>query len=154
MRLYLMQHGDAVSKDVDPDRPLSDKGRRDAERLGDFLSRTPFKTDRVLHSGKNRAQQTAEIISARASPDAKIEAADGMGPKDGVKSIAKKAGQWTEDILLVGHLPFMGRLVSHLIKNDADAEVVAFKPGSIVCCERDADDHWRIAWMLRPELLA
>ena len=39
MRVYLVQHGDAVPKEVDPDRPLSDTGRQDIERLAKFLNR-------------------------------------------------------------------------------------------------------------------
>ena len=29
MRLYLVQHGDAIPEQVDPERPLSAEGRRD-----------------------------------------------------------------------------------------------------------------------------
>ena len=39
MKLYLMQHGDALQKDVDPDRPLSPRGRRDIEKIAAFLHR-------------------------------------------------------------------------------------------------------------------
>ena len=34
MRLYLAQHGDAVEKDVNSERPLSAKGKKDVEELG------------------------------------------------------------------------------------------------------------------------
>ena len=37
MSVYLVQHGDSVSKDVDLARPLSEKGRRDVEKVADFL---------------------------------------------------------------------------------------------------------------------
>lgn len=50
MKLYLMQHGDALSRDIDPDRPLSDKGRRDVEQIGDFLSKTSFQPKCILHN--------------------------------------------------------------------------------------------------------
>ncbi len=33
MRLYLVQHGHALSKKVDPKRALSERGRKDVERV-------------------------------------------------------------------------------------------------------------------------
>jgi len=39
MRIYLTQHGPAVPKDVDPDRPLNEQGREDVRRLADFLEK-------------------------------------------------------------------------------------------------------------------
>jgi len=39
MRIYLTEHGLAVPKDVDPNRPLSKQGRVDVRRLADFLNK-------------------------------------------------------------------------------------------------------------------
>ena len=39
MRIYLTQHGLAVPKDIDPDRPLSEQGREDVRRLAEFLDK-------------------------------------------------------------------------------------------------------------------
>ena len=38
MRLYLVRHGDAVSSDLDPARPLSAAGRAEAARMARFLA--------------------------------------------------------------------------------------------------------------------
>ena len=46
----------------------------------------------------------------------------------------------------------MDRAVAYLVTGAETPGVVAFRPGSIVCLERD-DDSWRLAWMVRPELL-
>ena len=69
MRLYLVQHGEALSKDVDPERALSDAGRADAERLARFLAPRRLTLSRVLQSGKLRAQQTAEILAGAFASD-------------------------------------------------------------------------------------
>jgi len=37
VRLYLVQHGEAVPEEVDPTRPLSEAGKLDVERLAWFL---------------------------------------------------------------------------------------------------------------------
>ena len=63
MKLYLVQHGEACAKDVDPDRPLTDAGKADVERLAAFLGQVGIRVDRVIHSGKLRAVQTAERLA-------------------------------------------------------------------------------------------
>ena len=60
MKLYLVQHGEACAEDVDPERPLTAQGRADVERLAAFLQQAGIQVGRVIHSGKLRAEQTAE----------------------------------------------------------------------------------------------
>ncbi len=55
--------------------------------------------------------------------------------------------------MLVGHLPFMAKLAALLVAGDAEAALLDYRPGSVLCLERDDSGSWRIAWMLRPELL-
>jgi hypothetical protein len=70
MRLYLVQHGDALPEQVDPERPLSAKGRRDVEAVARVLASAGARAVRVAHSGKLRAQQTAEVLTAALAPAA------------------------------------------------------------------------------------
>ncbi|MHC4955527.1 MAG: phosphohistidine phosphatase SixA [Planctomycetota bacterium] len=140
MRLLLMQHGETLPRVMDPERPLSELGIIDAEEMAHFLPDLP---SRVLHSGKLRARQTADAFGEQP------EAIDGIGPNDSVEEFAAVANGWTEDTLVVGHLPFMERLVAHL----AGGATVKFEPGAVVCLEREGEGAWSIAWMVRPEQL-
>ncbi len=81
------------------------------------------------------------------------EAASGLAPNDSVEVAADLIAGWSEDTMVVGHLPFMGRLVSHLVAGSEEANVAAFQPGAVVCLERADGDGWALAWMVRPELL-
>ena len=152
MKHILMQHGDAVSADIDPQRPLSDSGRRDVLRLSDILARAQASPTRIMHSGKTRARQTAELIGAAASPSAVIEVAEGLGPNDSVEPWAIKVATWVEPAAIVGHMPFVGRLTALLVVGSANADLVEFVPGSVLCVEQDSDGRWKIAWMLRPDV--
>ena len=152
MRLYLVQHGEALPEDVDPSRPLSTNGRADAERVATLLAGQVLGITRVLHSGKTRAEQTAEILAREIARGAPLRAVDGMNPLDDPEPWVQQIGGWTEDVMLVGHLPFMSRLASRLLVGQADVGVVAFEPGTVLCVERDGG-QWAIAWMLRPLLL-
>jgi phosphohistidine phosphatase len=152
MRLYLVQHGDALPEDVDRARPLSVNGRADVERVAALLAGQAPGISRVLHSGKTRAQQTAEILARKIACGAQLQAVSGMNPLEDPEAWAQQIDALTEDVMLVGHLPFMSRLVSRLLVGKADIGVVAFEPGTVVCLERDKG-RWAIAWMLRPVLL-
>jgi phosphohistidine phosphatase len=153
MRLYLVQHGEAVPKEVSPDRPLSDRGGRDIEALAGFLADRDVRVSRVWHSGKTRARQTAELLAAAVAPGMKTEARAGLAPNDPTEVFAEKLATWREDAMVVGHLPFMARLVTRFVAKNHDGTAVAYRPGSLVCLERDGDGAWAIVWMLRPELI-
>ena len=154
MMLYLMQHGDAVSKDVDASRPLSETGKAQVRRVADLLERNGHRPSHVFHSGKLRATQTAEIVSAAFAPCLQCEEMGGLGPMDSPDALIDELSERTEDILLVSHMPLVGRLVSRLVSGAEDNVIAAFLPGSIACLERDEDQSWVIDWLLRPDIVA
>ena len=82
MRLYLVQHGDALAKKVDPEHPLSERGRSDVERVAAFLGRAGIRVATLAHSGKTRARQTAELLAATVTSSGQIGARSGMDPLD------------------------------------------------------------------------
>lgn len=155
MRIYLVQHGAAVPKDEDPARPLSAGGREDVKRVASFLGRSRLTVARVIHSGKRRALETALLLTEVIGPGSVVEeAAAGLDPDDSTDRLADAIDDWTEDTLVVGHLPFMGRMVARLIAGAEDAPVVHYTPGTVVCLERGGNGGgWMIAWVLTPELL-
>ncbi len=153
MQIYLVQHGAAVSKDVDPERPLSGRGRADVEELSVFLARRGAMVARAVHSGKTRARQTAELLCARLAPGIEPEQMEGMAPKDPSDALVRRLNETTVELLAAGHQPFMGRCVSRLLTGSEEGMAVGLRPGSIVCLDRDEDGGWSLAWMLRPELL-
>jgi phosphohistidine phosphatase len=152
MRLYLVQHGDAVPEQMDPERPLSATGRREVEAVARLLANAGTSAVRVAHSGKLRAQQTAELLAAALAPAAVPESMTGLNPKDPVEPVAQRVAGWTSDTMLVGHLPFMGKLVARLVAGDERGATAAFVPGTVVCLERGEAGCWAIMWMVRPEL--
>jgi phosphohistidine phosphatase len=153
MRLFLAQHGDAVSKDVDPQRPLSEKGRVDVGRMASFLSDVGISVGRVVHSGKRRAEETAELLAASIPAGPAPEQLPGIGPLDPLDEFVKTLNEWTEDTMVVGHLPFMAKLISRLTVGPEVGSALAFQPGTVACLERAAGEYWSLMWMVRPELL-
>ena len=152
MRLYLIQHGDAVDKSVDPDRPLSETGVRDVEAVGHFLVRLNLAPPEVRHRGKARARQPAERLAHHwGAPHVLVTS--GLNPNDRVKPLYDELQKRDQDLVLVGHLPHLSKLASRLLAHDEDAEVVRFQKGGVVCLERDEAGAWHVEWMVVPDLL-
>jgi phosphohistidine phosphatase len=149
MRLYLVQHGDAVTKDVDSNRPLTDEGAADIGRLANWLGRSTTHVERILHSGKLRAQQTAEILAPLLEEGGITEARSGLSPNDSPQTLLETLG--TGDVIVAGHMPFVSRAVSLALNLSPDRSIVAFKPGSLAVLEQDADDAWHLVAFIRPE---
>ncbi|GAB4280094.1 MAG: phosphohistidine phosphatase SixA [Deferrisomatales bacterium] len=154
MRLYAVQHGEAVDKAVDPERPLSGRGRRDVERLAAFLARQDLRRVQVVHSGKTRAAQTAELLAWAVRAEPAAPGHPGLGPEDPVEPWVEALASREDDLLLVGHLPFLDRLVSALTAGSPEAGVARFVPGTAACLERVEPGAWRLVWLVPPEVLA
>jgi phosphohistidine phosphatase len=156
MKLYLVQHAEAISKAEDPQRPLTERGRDDVARVAAFAARTGLQVRQIRHSGKRRAEETASILAEHLSPTEGVVAISGLAPRDDVRPMAEAlsplmAGQ-RGAVMLVGHLPFLDRLAGLLITGDAERSVVRFQKGGIVCLVRE-DESWAVGWMVTPDLI-
>ena len=152
MKLYLVQHGEAVAKEEDPERPLSARGKKDVLKLAACLKAAGHRVDLVLHSGKLRAAQTADILAEAILVEGAIEVREGMKPNDTVQDFLLSENN--KDTVLIGHLPFMARMVSYLVTAKDSPAIVKYQPGSIVCLEKDEEEGiWQIQWMLRPDCI-
>jgi len=153
MEIYLVQHGDAVAKEVDPERPLSERGQGDVARVAAFLASAGVSAVRVIHSGKTRARQTAEQLAERLAPAVTPQAVEGLSPKDSVEPLYDEIASAQDDLLVAGHQPFMGRFAARLLSGSEEGMSVDYRPGSVVCLARDETGVWSLRWMVRPDLL-
>jgi phosphohistidine phosphatase len=153
MRLYIVQHGDSLPKDVDPDRPLSDRGRADIQRLTEWLSSHNVQIAQILHSGKTRAKQTAEILRPLVKSRSQIHEGQGLAPNDSPEAFLHQLIDSEIDTLVAGHMPFVARTVSQALTGAPDRQFVEFVPGSVAGIERGEGASWRLFIFVRPEFL-
>lgn len=153
MYLYLVQHGEAKKEEEDPARGLTDKGIQDVQRAAAFARKMGLKISCIFHSGKTRAMQTAQILADQLKPVKGIAQADNLAPMDDPSIWVKRIADMNEDIMLVGHLPYMAKLASLLLCGDREKTFVDFKMGGIVCHKRLDDGRWMLDWMIVPEIL-
>ena len=152
MEVYLVQHGEAKSEAEDPERPLTDKGRSEVELTAGQISAAGIKVAEILHSGKLRARQTAEILAGRLSPSPMIKEEKGLAPLADPQEAKNLIEQAEKPLMIVGHLPHLSKLASLLISGSAEKEMVKFRMGGIVCLEK-SEGNWLVKWALTPELL-
>ena len=148
MKLYLLQHGESKSESEDPERPLSEAGRKTVETVGTHLVKTGLLPSglNIRHSGKLRAAQTAEILCSCLGRTAAPEAFGGLAPNDPPEAALELVAGNSGDLMLVGHLPHLSRLASHLLAGTAERSVVRFRMGGVVCLARQDSDAWELEW--------
>lgn len=153
IRLYLARHGNAASPAVDPACGLSEGGRAEIARLAAFLKPLSLQPSEVWHSGKDRAEQTAQILAAALDGSPPVKQHAGLNPNDSPMNIAAELEARDCDLMLVGHLPFMSLLSSYLLARGGPPEVVTFRTGAMACLQRASGDLWHLEWTVHPGLL-
>lgn len=154
MKLYCARHGHAESTPNDQgERPLTAEGVEEVAKVASYLEYRGVHVSHVMHSGKLRAQQTAEIFGNAVAKGHAPEVFDLLESDRSVDPLVNKVQGWSDDTLLVGHMPFMPQLVSKLILDDSGYEILRFPPATIVCLERYEHYRWILNWVLQPELI-
>ncbi|MFH2057477.1 MAG: phosphohistidine phosphatase SixA [Pseudomonadota bacterium] len=150
MALFLVQHGICLSKDKDPEKGLSEKGIEQTKLIATVAKNYQIPVKKIVHSGKKRAEQTAIIFKDTFELDGPVERVDGINPMDDVILFANTIDS-KENAMIIGHLPFMERLVSYLTCNNKDILIYRFQNSGIVCLDAQKDG-WFIKWTLNPDI--
>lgn len=157
MDIYLVQHGQALSAEQDPQRPLSDEGRAAAQKVADHLAALGTgligpPITQVRHSGKLRAQQTAEIYARALCPNVVPEPVEDMSPKDDPRLVYEELTarrERDEALLVVGHLPHLARLAGLLLTEDAEKTPVRFANAGVLKISFGLEG-WAVQWYITP----
>jgi phosphohistidine phosphatase len=153
MKLYIVQHAKAASKDVDPERPLTEEGRHDIQKVAAFIKPLNLSVEYLWHSRKKRAIQSAEVLAEAVEINKEKIEREGLAPNDDVTALKYEIVSAQHDIMIVGHMPFVGKLTSLLLTGNESADTVAFRQGGIVALNSSGPNQWQIEWMIIPELL-
>ena len=155
MQVYLVQHAEAKREEEDPQRPLTERGWQEIRRVAAFIARAGcVQVARIIHSGKTRAQQTAEVLAEYLCPSAGVSAAEALEPLAAPQLWAARLATAQEPVMLVGHLPHLGRLVALLLCGEEGRQPVTLQMAGVVCLARAESAAWSLQWMIIPALLA
>jgi phosphohistidine phosphatase len=156
VQLHLLRHahaGDPLKwTGADADRPLSDKGRLQAERLGQFLAGAGFEPDAILSSPLLRALETARLVAAPLGlPVRVVGALAGPLDPDAVETLLHAAGDPGRP-LLVGHDPDFSELAAELV----GAGDLPIRKGTLIRIDvirPIQPGTGQIRWLIPPDLL-
>lgn len=150
MKLYLMRHGEALSAQADPERGLSNFGKEQITKIAKYLQQKGLMFDRIFHSNRKRARQTAEIMAQAITAETPLNLLENITPTDDPSLIIETINSWHEDTLVTSHLPFIPDLLTILTGQDAYLTAITFEAGTIICLEKNEYGSWEINWSSAP----
>jgi len=119
IQLILARHAKSDWADEgldDHDRPLNDRGRRDAPAMARRVVRQGVRPEVLLSSTALRARQTAEAFGRAFEVDVVEQADLYLADPDHLLAAARAAG--VDEVMVVAHDPGMSALVSRLADRD------------------------------------
>ena len=148
MDLLLWRHADAEPGARDLERDLTAKGRKQAERVAEWLQEWLPRDARIVVSPANRARQTAEALTKT------FETEPAIAPGADAKQVLAAAG-WPEAdgaVLVVGHQPTLGRAAALALTGTASDW--SMKKASVWwLSRRDEDGKVLLRTVISPDLL-
>jgi phosphohistidine phosphatase len=139
--LWILRHGKAVEANpsvADPQRPLAALGKAQSRAMGEFLKQRKIKLDRIHSSSSLRTRETAESFLEGGGLKIPLELTERIYNAGGTDLLEYVRGlkKGEDAVMLVGHMPGVGELVSLLV-TDQDDLAIKFKPGSLVLVNLD-----------------
>ncbi|MBD3233537.1 MAG: phosphohistidine phosphatase SixA [candidate division Zixibacteria bacterium] len=154
MLLYLVRHAQSVSKDVDPERPISEEGKNTAKAVASYIAdKSLIDVRRILHSGKERARQTAEIFAESMSCGDRVVEEDSLEPNADPGIWISRLVDINDNLMITGHLPHLNRLATMLLSGNPQNDIFTFGNASVVCLERNESRDWHVNWMITADIL-
>jgi phosphohistidine phosphatase len=148
-KVYFAQHGLAIEKTENPERPLSVMGMEQSKFIATQLATSKTNISKIFHSGKLRAAQTAEVF-AESLNITTMSAVSYLSPNYDIVNTTKFLD--TDSALYIGHLPHLDKLTSYLITGDKNGGLIHFQNSAVLCLDKTTP-QFKIQWYLTPELL-
>jgi len=155
MNLYLLRHGIAVDPSApdfanDSERPLTPKGKRRLRQIAGAMVALKISFDVILASPYVRAKQTAEIVAKTLKCRKKLKLTDELTPGGNPKALIQQLNELRpkpKNILLVGHEPYLSKLIALLTAGNTSMEI-DLKKGSLCKLEAEALRYARCATLV------
>jgi phosphohistidine phosphatase len=153
--IYLLRHAHAGDRDTwqasDDERPLTEKGQRQSERIGRALASIEFRPEAIISSPKARAAQTAELVAEALGMTVQLDDRLAEGFTLGALESLLQETDLSRP-LLVGHDPDFTTLLSVL----CDAPGVEMKKGALARIDATRPLHEGagiLRWLVPPDFL-
>jgi phosphohistidine phosphatase len=164
MKLYVLRHGLAAQRDGhkypdDRARPLTAKGKKKAREIGAALAGMGGGCEVVLSSPLTRALQTAELVAGCLDGKRSVRVAEELAPEgdpEGLIERLKRELPGDGAVMLVGHEPYLSRLIAVLLTGRATGVRLDLKKGGLCRLEIEELRYGQCAvleWLLTPKVM-
>ncbi|MDD5543003.1 MAG: phosphohistidine phosphatase SixA [Acidobacteriia bacterium] len=143
MNLYLLRHAIAVDHGTpgftEEKRPLTAEGRAKMRRSAEGMKARGIKVDVIATSPLVRARQTADITAAALGAKDKLQEISALKPGTPFEKLwaALKPFSRCQDLMLVGHEPYLSELISAILTGRPSGVHVVVKKGGLCKLEID-----------------
>ncbi len=157
--LLLLRHAKAViggSKSGDHGRPLNDRGRADAPRMGNAMRRKHYIPGRVLCSTARRTVETWQYLAPKLDGNIHVDFVDDLylAPSGAIARAVRRTGEAANIVLVVGHNPGLEECARMLARNPrSDGErqrlnaiIAKFPTSALAVLEFDIATWSDLAW--------
>jgi phosphohistidine phosphatase len=148
--IYLIRHADAVSDEVDPERPLSGRGRDQVGGVCKILGKeSVFRPAEIWHSPLVRSRETAELLARGLGLSAPLVLKPGLEPDDDPGEIAAVLAADGREIAVVGHEPHLGVLAALMVDGPERTGIFYPFPKAGVLALSRKGKRWQPEWLAR-----
>jgi len=152
MDLYLVRHGEAYSNEERFERPLNPRGRDEVLHIAEYLKDKNIQIDAILHSEKVRSIETAEIIANSLGKTNKLSMLSSLDPDEDVYRLIGDIHEFTQNTLLIGHLPNLALVGSFLLTGNINKPSISFSTATAAYFVQK-DNLWTLQWTVNPSSL-
>ncbi|PLX82337.1 MAG: phosphohistidine phosphatase SixA [Desulfuromonas sp.] len=137
MQLYLMQHGQALAEELDPEQPLSPEGVAQIKASARAMKRMGINLDLIVSSPKRRSHQTAALVAEAVNyPYSDIVETEAVKPlasaRESLDFLMRQKD--CRSVLVAGHLPCLAEIASALLAGDGKVSL-GFANGGLCLLE-------------------
>jgi phosphohistidine phosphatase len=152
LNLYLFRHGHAASPGGDTPSLLTQRGEKEVSQMALEMKRRGVIIEKIWHSPKDRAKQTAEILrTILMIPPTQVEEKEELTPDGDAQIIFQEVSkEKCSALLIVSHLPFLPELTDILLGDSSDEPL--FPTAGAAALEGSGAD-WKLLWSIYPDLL-
>lgn len=153
MKLYLLRHGEAMTKYENPERPLNNSGVNEITRISRYLKAQKIHFSVIYHSELLRSKETASMIAQALELNDSLQLNTALSADENIQQLIKAVELIPDNALLVGHLPNIALLSNYLLNYDINVPSVAFSTGTLACLESQDGHVWHVESIIDPSQL-
>ena len=157
MLIHLMQHGACMPKELDPNQPLSPLGREQTVKTAKAAQSLGLRFELIVASPKTRSFQTAEIMAEHTGyPVSRIQVTESVKALAPVEKTLDFIEEYDglDSILIVGHLPSLGNVASHILTKTDTLDIGIENSGLMQIGVASPRTKGILGWYLTPTQLA